>query len=86
MKTTAPQRSKQPTANHKLSFREQRELDQLPGQIETLEAEQGRLNARISDPTFYQGDHTEVSRVIERLKILETEIVEAYQRWVELEG
>ena len=70
----------------KLSYREQRELEQLPGQIEALEAEQGALNTRMNDPAFYQGEHTQVSRSVKRLKTLETELAQAYQRWVELEG
>ncbi len=40
----------------------------------------------MNDPAFYQGEHTEVSKSVERLKTLETELAQAYQRWVELEG
>jgi ATP-binding cassette subfamily F protein uup len=85
-KKTAPPRQKTPSdAPRKLSYRKQRELEQLPGKIEALEAEQEQLNARVADPAFYQGDHTEVSRVVARLKTLETELAQVYQRWVELE-
>jgi ATP-binding cassette subfamily F protein uup len=41
-------------AGKKLSFKEQRELEQLPARIAALEAEQGVLHARLADPAFYQ--------------------------------
>ena len=44
------------------------------------------LNARMIDPAFYQGDYAEVGMAVERLKALETELAQVYQRWVELEG
>jgi len=69
----------------KLSYREQRELEQLPGRIEALEAEQGMLNALMVDPAFYQGDYAKVGQAVERLRTLETELAQVYQRWVELE-
>ena len=84
-KAAAPRDEPKTGAPRKLSYREQRELEQLPGRIETLEAEQEMLNARMVDPIFYQGDYAEVSQTVERLKTLETELAQAYQRWVELE-
>ena len=84
-KVAKPRRESQATAG-KLSYREQRELEQLPVRIAALEAEQSEITARLADPVFYQGDHSEVNRGVERLKTLETELAQAYQRWVELEG
>jgi len=40
----------------------------------------------VVDPAFYQGDHAEISRAVEGLEALETELAQAYQRWFELEG
>ncbi len=85
-KTKSPRRESQAVAQRKLSYREQRELEQLPGRIEALEAEQAALSTRLADPLFYQGDHTEVSGAVARLEALKAELAEAYQRWVELDG
>src|SRR5690606_20413448 len=40
----------------KLSYKEQRELDELPGRIEALEAEQSELGTLIGDPDFYAAE------------------------------
>ena len=85
-KTVAPRQESHAATPRKLSYREQRELEQLPGRIEALEAEQATLNTHMVAPAFYQGDYSEVGQAVERLKALETELALAYQRWVELEG
>ncbi len=69
----------------KLTYKEQRELEELPAQIEALEAEQAQLNASLTDPAFYQNNDAEVSRTVERLKVIEEELLKIYQRWEELE-
>ena len=38
----------------KLGFKEQRELEQLPGRIEAHDAEIAALTAQIQDPAFYR--------------------------------
>ncbi|HYF57684.1 MAG TPA: ATP-binding cassette domain-containing protein, partial [Burkholderiaceae bacterium] len=48
----APLREKPRSA--KLSYREARELEALPGEIEALEAEQQTLAAKMSDPAYYR--------------------------------
>jgi ATP-binding cassette subfamily F protein uup len=77
----------------KLSYKEQRsleaqqrELAELPGRIESLEAEQHQLTQSMSDPAFYQQGPDEISRAAARLKELEEELGRAYARWEELEG
>ncbi len=70
----------------KLSYKEQRELEQLPGRIERLEAEQGQLHELTGTSEFYRRDPIEVTRVLERLKAMEVELEQAYSRWQELEG
>jgi ATP-binding cassette subfamily F protein uup len=85
-KTASRRQKSQEIEAQKLSYREQRELEQLPGRIEGLEAEQAMLNERMNNPAFYQGDYAKVSQAVERLKTLEAEIAQVYQRWVELDG
>ncbi len=70
----------------KLSFKEKRELEELPKQIEAAETEQTEIHAKLADPGLYQqGDGAVISGFQERLQQLETELETAYQRWEELE-
>jgi len=70
----------------KLSFKENRELGELPGRIETLEAEQEALHARLADPALYQGEGSAVAAAKARLAELESELAMAYTRWEALEA
>jgi ABC transport system ATP-binding/permease protein len=76
----------------KLSYKEQRiweaeqqELSELPGRIEALESEQQHLSAAMAGAAFYQRDNAEITRDVERVKEIETELAQAYARWEELE-
>jgi ABC transport system ATP-binding/permease protein len=69
-----------------LNFKQQRELDALPQQIEALEAEQKNLYQAMSDPSFYQQSGDEIARAGARLEALEQEIEAASLRWEELES
>ncbi len=69
----------------KLSYKEQRELAQLPERIEQLEVEQNELQETTSHPDFYRRDPAAASQLLNRLKRLEQELEMAYQRWDELE-
>ena len=69
----------------KLNYKEQRELEKIPVQIEALETEQAQLNASLTDPSFYQKNNVEVSQAVERLKIIEETLEQVYSRWEELE-
>ena len=64
-----------------ISYKEQRELQDLPGVIELLEAEQNELYRCMSDPTFYQKSGPEIAAAKARLKEIEQELDETYQRW-----
>jgi len=82
----------QSSGPRKLSYKEQRalaeqkkELAELPKRIETLEAEQHTLAAAMALPTFYQQDSAQIAQASNRLKELENELAQAYQRWEELE-
>ncbi|MBI5790704.1 MAG: ATP-binding cassette domain-containing protein [Rhodocyclales bacterium] len=80
---TAPAK---PAAAKKLSFKEQRELDQLPARIAALETEQGVLHARLADPAFYL-EPAETQRLAqERLAAVDAEIDAALLRWEVLEA
>jgi ATP-binding cassette subfamily F protein uup len=69
----------------KLGFNEQRELDTLPGRIETLESKLAELQSRIAAPQFYAQEHYKVKPVLEQIESLQLEIELALQRWTQLE-
>jgi ATP-binding cassette subfamily F protein uup len=69
----------------KLSFKEKRELETLPVQIEALEAEQARLKMETESPAFYKESADHIKRVLERLEAIGPEIDEATARWVVLD-
>jgi len=69
----------------KLSYKDQRELETLPARIETLEAEQEDLHARMADPGFYQQPGEAISAARERLAEVEAELERVFARWEALE-
>ncbi len=70
----------------KLSFKEKRELEELPKRIEELEIEQSELHEKMADPNLYQqGDGAKIAGMQDRLTLVESELESAYQRWEELE-
>ncbi len=69
----------------KLSYKERRELEALPGRIEALETQQAELERRVSDPAFYQQDPDDVSRVLAELTAVQSDLETAYERWSALE-
>ncbi|MBQ1782048.1 MAG: ATP-binding cassette domain-containing protein [Gammaproteobacteria bacterium] len=72
-------------AARKLSYKEQRELAELPEKIAALETEQAQLQTQAGDGAFYQQPRAEVDKVLARLAALEEEILLALERWEELE-
>ncbi|CAN7362091.1 ATP-binding cassette domain-containing protein [Duganella sp. LjRoot269] len=69
----------------KLSFKEQRELDELPKLIAALEDEQSALNLQLSDPDFYKKNAAEAKRVNARIAAIEEELLEALEKWEQIE-
>lgn len=69
----------------KLSYKDQRELDQMPAQIEALEQQQAELEARISDPAFYDGDRETTEAVLAQLTDVQAQLDTSLERWTELE-
>jgi ATP-binding cassette subfamily F protein uup len=73
-------------ARRKLSYKETRELEQLPARIEALEAQLAELTALSSDPSFYQRDAGAITAHNATFAQVQTELDAAYARWAELEG
>lgn len=70
----------------KLSFKEQQELDKLPGSIETFEASIEALTQTMADPEFYQGPKDKIASTQQEMSKLNEELKAAYARWEELEA
>ncbi|MBM4311157.1 MAG: ATP-binding cassette domain-containing protein [Deltaproteobacteria bacterium] len=79
-----PQREKQ-HLKRKLTFKQQREIEQLPARIEQLEAEHQSLYERLSDPELYRQDGAAVTHIKARYQDIEREMALLYERWQELE-
>jgi len=79
----APRAKANPT---KLSYREQREFDELPARIEALEAEQRMLGATIADPEFYRQPGAAINAALARMQALEHELADSYARWDALDS
>ncbi len=93
----APQLSSKPAATkpveikvetpkkvQKLSYKLQRELEELPVKIEALEAELTRLNGEVASADFYQRDGKAVEKVLAQLSATQLQLDQSYERWVEL--
>jgi ATP-binding cassette subfamily F protein uup len=72
--------------NKKLTFKEQKELHELPSKIESLEAELSRLHATLADAAFYQKPGPEITATLARVEALTKELEVRYARWEILEA
>jgi ABC transport system ATP-binding/permease protein len=73
-------------AKPKLSFKIKKELEELPKQIEALEAELAQLQELTSSAEFHTQDHTVVQAKMNELKQLDQQLQAKYQRWDEVES
>lgn len=69
----------------KLSYKEQRELEQLPQLLEDLEEKITALQTEIGDPNFFQQSHDVTDAKLKALADAEAELEAAFMRWEELE-
>ena len=70
----------------KLSYKETRELGQLPARIEALEQEQRELNERMSRPDYHRQGAAQLRTDGRRVAELEAELSAAFDRWAELDA
>ena len=73
------------TRPRKLSFKERKELESLPRQIEVLEKEMEDLHRRMSDPAYYRSPSETLTADAERAGRIPEELEQAYARWAEFE-
>ncbi len=72
-------------AKKKLSYKEQRELEELPARIAALEAEQAALKAEMESGEFYKSGADRIKTVMARLDVVGPELEQLLARWMELE-
>ena len=78
--------SRAPAKKKKLSFKEKREIQDLPARIERMEAEQTALLARVASPEFYKEPPDDITRALARIDELKGSLHDAYARWDELDS
>ena len=72
----------------KLSYKEQRELEALPGQIEALEISQAELEKHMSQPEFYDNQddgEKSVEKTLKQVAYVQSQLEKTYERWEDLE-
>ncbi len=79
----APAREK---ARVKLSYKEQRALEALPGEIEALEAEQKALEEHMRAPDYFKRSAEELKQDHRRAEEIEARLMEKLERWEALEA
>jgi ATP-binding cassette subfamily F protein uup len=70
----------------KLSFKEQKELEELPRRIEAMESRQAELQTSMNAADFYKQEPAQVRKHLDDADALTKELESAYQRWDELEA
>ncbi len=70
----------------KLGYMDQRELEQLPGRIEALDAESAEIQDALANPDLYRESPEKVSDLNQRMQQIEKELAHAYERWEALEA
>ncbi|MBQ0942923.1 ATP-binding cassette domain-containing protein [Ideonella sp. 4Y16] len=68
-------------ARSKLSYKEQRELDELPARITALEQEQATLGALIGGSELYTQGAARITEVTARHAQIEDELMQLLERW-----
>jgi ATP-binding cassette subfamily F protein uup len=70
----------------KLSYKEQRELEELPQLIATLEDEQSAITAQLNSPDFYKTNPADARRMNARYAEIEELLLDALERWERLDA
>ena len=69
------------TAKAKRSFKEEKEYAALPKRMAALEAEQQQLQATMARPEFYKDGADAIKKTMERVAVVEAELLAAMERW-----
>lgn len=70
----------------KLSYKESRELDELPSRVRELEDEQREITEKLGDAAIYRGEPERVRQLQQRFADIEDQLMQALARWEALEA
>jgi ATP-binding cassette subfamily F protein uup len=82
--TGAAPKAKTAARPAKLTYKEQRELEALPKQIEALETEERELAARVAAPGFYKEGSEAIAAALARQQSITGDLAKAIARWEQL--
>ena len=71
---------------NKLSYKDQRELDELPQKIEQLEQAQQAIHDRMAEPDYFKQDKSDLANDQKKLAEIDIELEQAYERWAVLDA
>jgi ABC transport system ATP-binding/permease protein len=74
------------TKKVKLSYKDQRALEQLPLEMEALEKEQADINEKLADGSLFVSDNDQAMKLSNRLTEIDELLLEKLERWEELES
>ena len=78
--------AERPERPRRLTWSEQRELEQLPARIEALTEEEQRLHAAIAGPEFYKEPREVIKATLARVDQVKAALIDAYARWDDLDS
>jgi len=84
-KPSAAPKPAQLKATGRMSYKDQRELDELPKTMEKLQAQVEKLEAQLADPELYSKNAAKFATVSEDLETARLALAGAEERWIELE-
>jgi ATP-binding cassette subfamily F protein uup len=84
-KTSDAAKPRPASPSNRLTYKDKRELDMLPGKIEALNAEIAKLEATLADAGLYARDPAAFQKTAARLDAARAEHEAAEERWLELE-
>ncbi len=83
-KSAAPSPAPPPSRPAKLSYKDQRDFDRLPGEIEKLERAIERAEAELADPDLFRRDEARFHAVTQAIDTMRAEREAHEERWLEV--
>jgi ATP-binding cassette subfamily F protein uup len=86
VKNSAPTPAAPAAKKVKLSYKEQRELEELPLQIASLEDEQSAITQQLNAPDFYKTNPADAKRINARFAEIDELLMVALEKWELIEA
>jgi ATP-binding cassette subfamily F protein uup len=86
LSSNSPSAKSSPRKTKKLSYKDQRELESLPADIEQYENELAEMQLLVNDPEFFKKGNDETAQTLALLAEKEQALSHKYARWDELES